>query len=141
MASLNKVLLIGNLTRDVEMRFTPSGTAVGPFGIAINRKFKDTKTGELRDDPTFVDIEVFGKTAELAQKYLSKGKPVFLEGRLKFDQWDDKQSGQKRSKLKVIAEQMQFLGDGQKREAPKQERREEPQQPDDLEIQEENIPF
>jgi len=132
----------------------------------MNRKFRDSKTNEMREEVTFVDVEVFGKTAETAQKYLSKGRPVFIEGRLKFDQWDDKQTGQKRSKLKVIADNIQFVGPppgagqggGQggpgapRAQAPRQPQRQAPPQPDqdfgggdgppeDLEIQEENIPF
>jgi single-strand DNA-binding protein len=113
MASLNRVLLMGNLTRDIEMRYTPSGLAVAQMGLAMNRKFRDTKTNELREEVTFVDIDAFGKTAETAHQYLSKGRPVFVEGRLKLDQWDDKQTGQKRTKLKVVAERIQFVGGGQ----------------------------
>lgn len=119
MASLNKLLLIGNLTRDVEVKYTPNGAAVASFGIACNRKWKDAK-GEMREEVTFVDVDMFGKVAETAGKYLAKGKPVFLEGRLKLDEWQDKQTGQKRSKLKMVAETMQFLGDGQKREGKPQ---------------------
>ena len=110
MANLNKVLLMGNLTRDVELRFTPSGLAIANMGLAVNRRFRDSKTNELREEVTFVDIDVWGKQAETANQYLSKGRPVFVEGRLKFDQWDDKQTGQKRSKLKVVAERIQFIG-------------------------------
>ena len=94
MASLNKVLLMGNLTRDIEMRYTPSGMAVARMGLAVSRKFRDSKTNELREEVCFVDIDVFGKQAETAHQYLSKGRPVFIEGRLKLDQWDDKQSDQ-----------------------------------------------
>jgi single-strand DNA-binding protein len=112
MASLNRVLLMGNLTRDIEMRYTPSGMAVAQLGLACNRKYRDSKTNELREEVTFVDIDVFGKQAETAHQYLSKGRPVFIEGRLKFDQWDDKQTGQKRSKLKVVADRIQFIGGG-----------------------------
>ena len=109
MANLNKVLLMGNLTRDIEMRYTPSGMAVAQMGLAVNRKFRDKQTNELREEVCFVDIEVWGKQAETAHQYLSKGRTVFIEGRLKFDQWDDKQTGQKRSKLKVVALQIQFI--------------------------------
>lgn len=110
MANLNMVLLMGNLTRDPELRFTPSGQAVAQVGLAINRKYRDAKTNELREEVVFVDIEVWGKQAETVNQYLRKGNPAFFEGRLKLDQWDDKQTGQKRSKLKVIAFRMQFLG-------------------------------
>jgi single-strand DNA-binding protein len=109
MASFNKVLLMGNLTRDPEVRYTPKGTAIAQIGLAVNRQWT-TETGEQKEEVTFVDIEVWGRQAETAGQYLSKGRPVFVEGRLRFDQWDDKESGQKRSKLKVVAERVQFLG-------------------------------
>ncbi|NQU09797.1 single-stranded DNA-binding protein [bacterium] len=109
MASYNKVMLIGNLTRDPEVRYTPKGTAVGNIGLAVNRSWT-TDTGEQREEVTFVDIEVWGRQAETAKEYLSKGRPVFIEGRLKLDSWDDKESGKKRNKLKVVAERVQFLG-------------------------------
>ena len=109
MATLNKVFLIGNLTRDPEVRVTPKGTQVGQFGLAVNRSFKDD-SGALKEEVTFIDIEAWGKQAELCGKYLKKGSPCMVEGRLKFEQWDDKQSGQKRSKLKVVMENVQFLG-------------------------------
>jgi single-strand DNA-binding protein len=168
MASLNKVLLMGNLTRDVDMRYTPSGMAVAQIGLAVNRKFRDTKTNEMREEVTFVDIDVFGKQAETANQYLSKGRSVFIEGRLKLDQWDDKQTGQKRSKMKVVAERIQFVGpppSGQQggqapRGAPARQARPAPAHapaaapagepdagaaqeapPEDLEMPEENVPF
>jgi single-strand DNA-binding protein len=109
MASYNKVLLLGNLTRDPELRVTPKGTAVCQFGLAVNRQFKD-ESGQTREEVTFVDLEAWGKQAETIAKFLTKGRPLFVEGRLKFDQWDDKASGQKRSKLKVVLENFQFLG-------------------------------
>jgi single-strand DNA-binding protein len=108
MAYLNKVFLIGNLTRDPELRVTPKGTAICQFGIAVNRQFKD-ESGATRDETTFVDIEAWGKQGELVSKYLTKGSPAMVEGRLKFDQWEDKTSGQKRSKLKVVLDNVQFL--------------------------------
>ncbi|HEX8310267.1 MAG TPA: single-stranded DNA-binding protein [Chthoniobacteraceae bacterium] len=109
MASLNKVMLIGNLTRDPEIKYTPKGTAIAELGLAVNRNYT-TESGEKREEVTFVDIELFGRTAELAGEYLKKGRPVFIEGRLKLDTWDDKQTGQKRSKMRVVGETMQFLG-------------------------------
>ena len=109
MVSYNDVLLLGNLTRDPELRVTPKGTPVCQFGLAVNRQFKD-ETGQTREEVTFVDLEAWGKQAETIAKYLTKGRPLFVEGRLKFDQWDDKASGQKRSKLKVVLENFQFLG-------------------------------
>jgi single-strand DNA-binding protein len=109
MASFNKVLLLGNLTRDPEVRYTPKGSAVADLGIAVNRQYT-LDTGEKREEVTFVDVTFWGRTAEVAGEYLKKGRPVFIEGRLQLDTWDDKQSGQKRSKLKVIGEMMQMLG-------------------------------
>jgi len=109
MASLNKVFLIGNLTRDPELRVTPKGTAICQFGLAVNRQFKDD-SGATRDETTFVDIEAWGKQGELVSKYLGKGSQCMVEGRLKLDQWEDKTSGQKRSRLKVVLDNVQFLG-------------------------------
>ena len=109
MASLNKVMLIGNLTRDPELRVTPKGTAICQFGLAVNRTFKD-ESGATRAETTFVDIEAWGKQGETVAKYLTKGRPLFVEGRLKLDSWDDKTTGQKRSKMKVVLENFQFLG-------------------------------
>lgn len=111
MANLNKVMLMGNLTRDPEVRYTPKGTAVGDLGVAVNRRVSDGN-GNWTDETTFVDVTVWGSNAENAQKFLSKGRGVFIEGRLQMDTWEDKQSGQKRSKLKVVAEVLQFLPDG-----------------------------
>ncbi len=109
MASYNKVLLMGNLTRDPQVKFLPSQTQVAEFGIACNRKFKG-QNGEDREEVTFVDITAFGKTAELINQYFTKGKPIFIEGRLKYDQWDDKNGGGKRSKLTVVVDNFQFIG-------------------------------
>lgn len=108
MASLNKVMIIGNLTREPEISYTPRGAAVATLGIAINRTYT-TESGEKRDDTTFVDVELWNKLAELAGEYLHKGNSVFIEGRLKLDSWDDKATGQKRYKLRVAGESMQFL--------------------------------
>ena len=109
MASFNKVILLGNLTRDPEVRYTPKGPAVTDLGLAVNRTYT-ADNGEKREEVTFVDVTFWGRTAEVAGEYLKKGRPVFVEGRLQLDSWDDKQSGQKRSKLKVIGENMQMLG-------------------------------
>lgn len=106
-ASFNKVMLIGNLTRDPEVRYTPKGTAVGELGLAINNSYR-TADGQTREDVTYVDVEVWDRQAEICKEYLSKGRPVFIEGRLKLDTWE--QDGQKRSKLRVRAERVQFLG-------------------------------
>ena len=109
MASLNKVFLMGNVTRDPEIRYTTGGAALCILGLAINRKFTTSK-GEEREETCFVDIEVWGKQAESCHNYLRKGSPVFVEGRLKFDQWDDRETGRKRSRLLVNGERVQFLG-------------------------------
>ncbi len=109
MANLNKVLLMGNLTRDPEVRYTPKGTAVAELGIAVNRVYSG-ENGEKREEVTFVDVTVWGRTAENVGEYLKKGRPVFIEGRLQLDSWEDKTSGQKRNKLKVVADNVQFLG-------------------------------
>jgi single-strand DNA-binding protein len=110
--SFNKVMLMGNLTRDVEIRHTGSNTAVGNFGIAVNRRYK-TQSGEQREEVTFVDCEAWGRTAEVMSQYLSKGRSVFIEGRLKLDQWEDRNGGGKRSKLSVVVENFQFVDSGQ----------------------------
>ena len=109
MANVNKVILIGNLTRDPEVRHTPKGTAVGDIALAVNRNFTGDN-GEKREETTYIDVTLWGRTAEIAQQYLRKGRPVYVEGRLQMDTWEDKQSGQKRSKLKVVAENLQLLG-------------------------------
>lgn len=108
MANFNKVILLGNLTRDVELRHLPSNQAVANIGLAVNRTFK-TKEGESREETTFVDCEAWGRQAEVMAQYLAKGRPVMIEGRLKLDQWEDQQGG-KRSKLKVVIENFQFIG-------------------------------
>jgi single-strand DNA-binding protein len=109
MASYNKVMLIGNLTRDPEVRYTPKGSAVCDIGLAVNRVYT-SDSGEKVEEVTFVDVVLWSKMAELAGKYLHKGRPVFIEGRLQMDSWEDKQTGQKRTRLRVVGEQMQFLG-------------------------------
>ena len=109
MASFNKVILLGNLTRDPEVRYTPKGTAVTELGMAVNRVYT-ADNGEKREETTFVDVTLWGRTAEIAGEYLKKGRPVLIEGRLQLDSWDDKQSGQKRTKLKVVGEGLQLIG-------------------------------
>lgn len=109
MASLNKVLLIGNFTRDPELRYLPNNTAVVSFSLAVNEVYKD-KEGNKVERADFIDCEAFAKTAENIGKFFAKGRPIFIEGRLRLDQWDDKATGQKRSKIKVIAENFQFIG-------------------------------
>ena len=109
MANVNKVILIGNCTRDPEVRYTPKGTAVADIGLAMNRYFS-SDGGERREETTFVDVTLWGRQAEVAGEYLKKGRPVYIEGRLQMDSWDDKNTGQKRTKLKIVGEQMQLLG-------------------------------
>jgi single-strand DNA-binding protein len=109
MASLNKVMLIGNLTRDPEVKYTPKGTAVAEIAIAINRNYTGAD-GQKKEEVTFIDVTLWERLAEIAGEYLKKGRPVFIEGRLQLDTWDDKATGQKRSRLRVRAEQMQLLG-------------------------------
>ena len=162
MASYNKVLLLGNCTRDPEVKYTPKGTAVAELGLAVNRVYT-ADNGEKREETTFVDVTFWGRQAEIAGEFLKKGRPVFVEGRLQLDTWDDKQSGAKRSKLRVIAEGMQLLGgrseggeagsaapypsrpatqssaQRSERPAPAQPKR-EPVDPD-LEPEEDDIPF
>ncbi len=106
MASFNRVILVGNLTRDVELRYTPQGTAVTEIGMAVNDRVK--RNDEWVDEATFVDVTLWGRTAEVASEYLSKGSSLLIEGRLKLDMWE--QEGQKRSKLRVVGERMQMLG-------------------------------
>jgi single-strand DNA-binding protein len=108
MANLNKVMLIGNLTRDPDLKYTPGNQAVCEIGLAVNRKYR-TKEGEDREETTFVDCEAWGKQAEVLKQYMTKGKPLFVEGRLKLDTWEDKDGG-KRSKMRVVIENFQFLG-------------------------------
>ncbi len=112
MSSFNKVILMGNLTRDPQVRYTPSGTAVTELGLAVNRTWYDKQSNSRKEDTTFVDVTVWGRTAEVAGEYLSKGRPVLIEGRLQLDQWQDKESGQNRSKLKVVCENMTMLSSG-----------------------------
>lgn len=110
MPSLNKVMLMGNLTRDPELRVTPKGTPICQFSLAINRQFK-MESGESREEVIYVDIEAWGKQGETISKYCTKGKPLYVEGRLRLDQWEDKNTKEKRSRMKVVLEQFQFLGD------------------------------
>ncbi len=111
MASVNKVMLIGNVTRDPEVKFTPKGSAVADLGLAVNRAYTN-QGGEKVEETTFVDVELWGRLAEIAGEYAKKGRSVFIEGRLRMDSWEDKQSGQKRSRLKVVGENLQLLGGG-----------------------------
>jgi len=135
--NLNKLSLAGNLTKDPELRYTPKGAAVCKFGIAINRSWK-SESGEKKEEVTFVDVDAFGRTAESITQYFKKGRGIYIEGRLKLDAWDDKQTGQKRSKLGVIAESFQFTDSKQSDDAP----RERPSAPAQAhQEQESDIPF
>ena len=109
MASFNKVMLMGNLTRDPEIKYTPKGTAIADIGLAVNRNYT-TESGEKREEVTFIDVTLWGRVAEIVGEYCKKGRPLFVEGRLQLDTWDDKATGQKRSKLKVVGENIQLLG-------------------------------
>lgn len=113
MASFNKVILAGNLTRDPELRYTPKGTAIARLGLAVNRRWK-SDTGEMQDETTFVDVDAFGRQAEVLSQYMRKGRPLLIEGRLRLDQWEDKQTGQRRSKLGVVLESFTFIDGGQR---------------------------
>lgn len=113
MASFNKVILIGNLTRDPELRYTPKGTANVRIGLAVNRKYKDAN-GQLQEEVSFIDADAWSQQAETIAQYMRKGNPMLVEGRLKQDSWDDKQTGQKRTALRVVIENFQFLGGGQR---------------------------
>jgi single-strand DNA-binding protein len=123
MANFNKVILAGNLTRDPELRYTAKGTAIAKIGLAINRTWRN-EAGETKEEVTFVDVDAFGRQAENIGQYFKKGRPILVEGRLKLDQWDDKQTGQKRSRLGVVMENFQFMdsnrgGEGGGGEAPR----------------------
>ncbi len=110
MASLNKVMLIGNLTADPEPRTTPRGTALTELRLAVNRISPGSNEGERREETAFLDVTCWGRTGEIAAQYLSKGRPVFIEGRLQMDTWEDRQTGQRRSRIRIIAENLQLLG-------------------------------
>jgi single-strand DNA-binding protein len=122
MASYNKVILVGNLTRDPELRYTPKGMAIAKIGLAVNRNWT-SESGEKKEEVTFVDVDAFGRQAETLGQYMKKGSPILIEGRLRLDQWDDKQTGQKRSKLGVVVEGFQFLGGGNRAEGGEAPRR------------------
>ena len=115
MASFNKVILMGNLTRDPELRYTPKGTAIARIGLAVNRVWR-TESGEQKEEVTFVDIDAFGKSAETISQYMKKGSPILVEGRLRLHTWEDKQTNQKQSKLRVDLETFKFVGPAQGRE-------------------------
>lgn len=117
MPSFNKVLLVGNLTRDPEIKYTPKGTAIARLGMAVNHTWK-SESGEKKEEVTFVDVDAFGKQAETLAQYLKKGRPLLVEGRLRLDQWEDKKTNEKRSKLGVVLESFQFLDSGKQSDGP-----------------------
>lgn len=138
-------MLIGNLTRDPEIKYTPKGTAIADIGLAINRNYT-TESGEKREEVTFVNITFWGKAAETIGEYCKKGRPLFVEGRLQLDQWDDKQTGQKRSALKVTGESFEFLSSGEHKqtgEAPRNvpAERMKPKPDPDLDADSDSVPF
>jgi len=118
MASFNQVILIGNLTRDPELKYTPKGTAASQIGMAVNRKWKDEQ-GQEKEEVTFIDVQAWGKQAEVIAQYCKKGSPLFVTGRLKLEEWEDKTTQKKQSKLRVVLESFQFLGGAKQEGAPK----------------------
>jgi len=143
MSDVNKVILIGRLTRDPQLRYLPSQTAICDFGIAVGRKFK-TASGEQKQETTFLDCTAFGKPGEIINQYCQKGKELYICGRLKLDQWDDKQTGQKRSKVGVVVEEFQFIGNGQGGQRQSRNEDADPPHQDDVpaaQVNEEDIPF
>jgi single-strand DNA-binding protein len=155
MASFNKVIIAGNLTRDPELRYTPKGTAVARIGLAVNRVYT-TESGEKKEEVTFIDVDAFGRQAEVIGQYMKKGRPLLVEGRLKLDSWEDKNTKQKQSKLKVVLESFSFIdskgGDGSSgvAEAPRSSRpaapaaaapAPPPSEPDSEPPQDDDVPF
>jgi len=143
----NRVILVGNLTRDVELKYTPNGMAIAKFGLATNRSYKDNTTGELKQEVMFIDITVFGRSAEVANQYLKKGRKVLVEGRLVLDQWVDS-SGQKRSKHSIVADKIQFMDPKESSDNVNQSYNTQPQQPvqqqnniSSIDIDDDEIPF
>ena len=147
MANLNKVMLMGNITRDPEIKYTPKGTAIADFSLAINRKWK-AESGEMRDETTFVGCVAFGRTAEVIGEYCKKGNPLYVEGRLTQESWDDKTTGEKKSKTKITVEAIQLLGSkgdgGQRQSAPVEKPQKAATKPTDPEldpVDPDSIPF
>lgn len=137
MPSFNKVILMGNLTRDPELRYMPNNTAVCEIGLAVNEKYKSKQSGEMVEQVHFVDCTAFAKTAENLTNFFSKGRPIFIEGKLRFEQWDDKKTGDKRSKLKVVIENWQFVdskqgGGGQEEQGSSRQQGSPPVNPNEI---------
>ena len=118
MASINKVMIMGRITREIELRKTPKSKSVADIGLAVNRRRKD-ESGQMIDETTFVDVTLWGRTAEVVHQYSGKGQPIFVEGRLETDTWEDKETGQKRYKLKIVGENVQLMGSKAENEASK----------------------
>lgn len=152
MGNINRFEVMGNVTRDPEIKYTPKGTAVCQIGVAVNRYWKDA-SGEKQEEVTFLDVELWGRQAEIAGEYLKKGDQTFVEGRMKLESWDDKKSGEKRYKLKLIGENLQLIGGGKRSgssEEPDSRERKQAQRPPpakrppadpDLDAPEDDIPF
>lgn len=139
MPNLNKVMLIGRLCRDPELRYLPSNTAITSFGLAINRRWRNQQ-GEQQEEVTFIDCEAFGKPAETINQYVSKGQPLFVEGRLKLDQWQDKE-GNNRSRMKVVVERFEFIDSGERQQSGRREYSQARTQTDHSAVGDEDIPF
>lgn len=136
--NLNQVTIVGNLTRDPELKYTPKGTAIAAFSIAINRKFKIGE--ETREETQFIDCEAWGKTAEIISEYFKKGRPILICGRLKTETWEDKESGKKRKAMKVVAESFEFCGEGKSQSVPRTQP--QPQEPNpETETHPDDVPF
>ena len=142
MPNLNKVLLMGNITREPELRYTPAGVAVVEFGVAMNRQWK-TPDGEQRKETCFVDVNMWGRRGEVISEYFHKGDPIFIEGRLQLDQWEDRE-GQKRSKLRVVAENFEFVAQRGERRQQEQREAEKPAEEGndkDVKVSDDEVPF
>ncbi len=151
MASFNKVIIAGNLTRDPELRYTPKGSAVAKIGMAVNRTWKN-EAGENKEEVSFIDIEAWGRQAEVIAQYMRKGRPLLVEGRLKQDTWEDKNTHQKQSKLKVVLESFSFIdskgpdgggppGEAPRRPAPAAKPAESPEGGEAPAAEEDDVPF
>src|ERR1700733_21176 len=152
MASFNRVILVGNLTRDPELRYTPKGTAVARITLAVNRTFTSGEGGEKKEEVSFVDVDVWGRQAEVISQYMKKGRPLLVEGRLKQDTWEDKNTKQKQSKLKVVLESFSFIdskgpdgggppGEAPRRPTPASKPAESPESGEAPAAEEDDVPF
>ena len=140
-ASFNRVILMGNLTRDPQVKYTPKGTACAEIGLAVNRVWFDKASNSKKEETTFVDVTLWGRDAEVAGEYLTKGRQVLIEGRLQLDQWDDKESGQKRSKLRVVCESLTMVGGGERKQGGGRSGREQQREPVESGVSDDEVPF